>query len=70
MIEVALLTEIEKDSLIGILYNEDCYFNPIQDINDNWIISTQEIDNCITPNYQWVKTLPLIQYQPQPPSPL
>lgn len=70
MILVALLTEIEKDSLIGAQYNEDCYFNPIQDINDNWIISTQEIDNCITPNYQWVKTLPLIQYQPQPPSPL
>jgi hypothetical protein len=70
MIEVALLTEIEKDSLIGILYNEDCYFNPIQDINDNWIISIQEVDFCINPEYQWVKSLPLIQYQPKPIQPV
>jgi hypothetical protein len=68
--EVALLTEIEKDSLIGILYNEDCYFNPIQDINNNWIISTEEVNFCINPNYQWVKTLPLIQYQPKPIQPV
>ena len=70
MIEVALLTEIEKDSLIGIIYNEDCYFNPIQDINDNWIISIQEVDFCINPEYQWVKSLPLIQYQPKPIQPV
>lgn len=70
MIEVALLTEIEKDSLIGILYNEDCYFNPIQDINDNWVISIQEVDFCINPEYQWVKSLPLIQYYPKPVAPI
>ena len=68
--QVALLTETEKNELLGVLYTEDCYFNPIQDINNNWIISTQEVDLCTNPDYQWVKTLPLIEYQPKPPAPL
>jgi hypothetical protein len=44
----------------------DCYFNPIQDINDNWIISTQEIDECVNPDFLWVKDLELITYEPKP----
>jgi hypothetical protein len=36
---VGLLTELQKDELIGQLYAPDSYFNPIQDINDNWVIS-------------------------------
>jgi hypothetical protein len=71
MIEVGLLTITEKDSLIGQLYDEDSYFNPIQDANDDWIISVEEIDQCVTPEFQWVKDLPLIEYipKPEPPSP-
>ena len=43
MIQVGLLTEAQKDELVGQLYDEDSYFNPIQDLNDNWIISVEEI---------------------------
>jgi hypothetical protein len=63
---VALLTIEQKDSLIGQQYASDSYFNPIQDINNNWIISTQEVDQCINPNFMWVKDLPLIEYIPKP----
>jgi len=41
---VGLLTELQKEELIGQWYAPDSYFNPIQDINDNWIISMTEID--------------------------
>ena len=70
MIQVGLLTETQKDSLIGQLYDEDSYFNPIQDINDNWIISVEEMDFCVNPEFQWVKDLPLIDYKPKPSPPL
>ena len=70
MIQVGLLTEVQKDKLLGQLYDEDSYFNPIQDLNDNWIISVEEIDQCVTPEFLWVKELPLIPYEPKPTPPL
>jgi hypothetical protein len=70
MINVGLLTEIQKDELIGQLYDEDSYFNPIQDLNDNWIISVEEIDQCVNPEFIWVKDLPLIPYEPKPTPPI
>ena len=69
MTQVGLLTETQKDSLIGQLYDEDSYFNPIADLNDNWIISVEEMDFCVTPEFQWVKDLPLIDYKPKPSPP-
>jgi hypothetical protein len=69
MTYVGLLTESQKDSLTGEQYAPDSYFNPIQDINNNWIISTEEIEFCINPVFIWVKNLPLIQYEPKPTPP-
>lgn len=66
MIQVGLLTEVEKDELVGQLYDEDSYFNPIQDIDDNWIISVEEMEYCVNPTFTWVKNLPLIEYKPKP----
>ena len=69
MIQVGLLTEIQKDELIGQVYAPDSYFNPIQDIDNNWIISQEEMDQCINPDCLWVKDLPLIDYKPKPTPP-
>ena len=69
MTQVGLLTENQKDSLVGQLYDEDSYFNPIQDDFDNWIISIEEMDFCVNPEFQWVKDLPLIDYVPKPSPP-
>jgi len=67
---VGLLTVEQKDSLILQWYAPDCYFNPIQDINDNWIISVEEMANCTNEEFIWVKDLPLIIYEPKPTPPI
>ena len=66
---VGLLTEIQKDELTGQLYTDDSYFNPIQDLNDNWIISVEEMEFCTNELFLWVKDLPLIIYEPKPEPP-
>lgn len=67
---VGLLTELQKDELIGQLYDEDSYFNPIQDLTDNWIISIEEIEQTVTPQFLWVKDLEMIPYEPKPTPPI
>lgn len=62
---VGLLTIEQKDSLLIQLYALDSYFNPIQDLNDNWIISVEEMVNCVNKDFLWVKELPLILYVPK-----
>lgn len=69
MTYVGLLTETQKDSLVGQLYDEDSYFNPIQDDFDQWVISTQEIEFNVNPDFIWIKDLPLIEYVPKPSPP-
>lgn len=63
---VGLLTEVQKDELIGVAYAPDSFYNPIQDLNENWIISVEEIANTINPATEWVKDLPLTIYIPKP----
>lgn len=62
--KVGILTTTEKESLDGQLVQEDWYFNPVLDCNNDWIISTQEIDGSIYPQNEWVKSLPLIDWCP------
>lgn len=63
--EVLLLTEQQKELLIGNIYTDDSYFNPIQDIDDNWIISFEERDYLTNNEFIWVKNLPIIEYKPK-----
>lgn len=63
-IYMGLLTIEQKDLLVGILYSEDSYFNPVQDADENWVISREEMELCIYPEYDWIKELPLIPYNP------
>jgi hypothetical protein len=60
--KVGLLTITEKESLDGQLVQVNWYFNPVLDCNDDWIISTQEIDGSIYPQNEWIKTIPLIDW--------
>ena len=62
---VGLLTEVQKDELIGQLYTDDSYFNPIQDAAENWIISVEEMEFCTVDIFMWVKDLTLIEYTPK-----
>lgn len=66
---VGLLTENQKDQLENVLYMPDVYYNPVLDLNNNWVISIEEINNTTDSNYLWVKELPLIPFEPIQPIP-
>jgi len=63
---VGLLTIEQKDLIVGQEYTTDSYFNPIQDLNNNWVISIEEMEYCTNVDYLWVKDLDLIIYEPKP----
>jgi len=62
--KVGLLTIEQKNLLIGQQFMLDVYFNPIQDLNNNWVISIEEIGQCNN-EFAWVKELELITYEPK-----
>ena len=68
---VGLLTEEQKDSLVSVYYAPDSIYNPIQDADDNWVISVEEMQDTTNEETLWVKDLPLIEYvaKPTPPMP-
>lgn len=67
---VGIITETQKNELTGHEWEPRSYFNPIQDCNDNWVISVEEIQGNINPDFSWVNTLPLIDYCPKPVPPI
>lgn len=62
--EVHKLTTEQKEALIGQSYDGVQYFNPTLDADNNWIISIEEVNQCTNELFQWVKYLPLIEYNP------
>ena len=60
------LTEEQKNEIVGQFFAPSSMFNPVQDINGYWFISGQEVDGCVNPDFQWVKTLPGVEYTPPP----
>ena len=64
-IYVGLLTVAQKDSLVGQMFDEDSYFNPIQNNENNWIISIEEIEQNINREFDWLHDLELIIFVPK-----
>ena len=70
---IAIITEEQKNILVGKTYDGFCYFNPIQDANNNWIISDIEYYYCLGLWYldelqtelQFVSNLTLSEYFPK-----
>ena len=61
MNKVALLNEEQVTQLVAVEYVEGAYFNPFKDDDGNWVISLEELEQC---RIEWVKTLPLIDFNP------
>jgi hypothetical protein len=61
IIKAAIITENQKSILQGKRFDIDCFFNPIQDKNNNWIISYEEIQKCTNPLFWWIKDLDIIE---------
>jgi hypothetical protein len=64
-IYVGLLSVAQKDLLVGQLFDEDSYFNPIQDDVNNWIISIEEIEQNQNPDFGWLQDLEMILFVPK-----
>ena len=75
---IAIITELQKNILVGQTYDGTCFFNPIEDINLNFAISEQEYYYCLGLWYldelqtdlQFITTLSLSEYLPKPQIPL
>lgn len=59
---VGLLTPAQKGKLKGKQFSTDSYFHPVQDADDQWVISLEEISQS---TLQWIKDLPQIEYKPK-----
>lgn len=60
--KVAILTLAQKESLVGQLVQPDWFYNPVQDCNGDWIITEQEINATSNPVFDWLKSLPLVDW--------
>jgi hypothetical protein len=60
--KVYLLSEEQADFLRGKTYDDNSYYNPIQDEDGNWIISQEEAEASAV---EWVKVLEGIEYKPK-----
>ena len=61
--KVKLLTTEQKDSIIDIYFKTDHVFSPILDVNDNWCLGLETANQTSNPDFQWVKTLPEIDFE-------
>lgn len=59
---VGKLTLAQKNKLFEKEFLPDMVYNPFQDIDDNWCISVEEIEQSTR---TWIKNLPLIEYVPK-----
>ena len=67
------LTLEQKDLLVGKTWGfQGQKFNPVQDANDKWIISNEEVNGCTLSQAQligcdaWLTSLPEITFEPKP----
>lgn len=65
MILVGLLTNDQKNQLVGKKYTDYSFYEPLQDDNNNWILSIQEIEATTNDKFMWVHNLPMIEYKPK-----
>ena len=59
---VAILTIEQKDILLNQEVCPKLKFNPVQDVNEDWVISEIEVNGSINPNFMWVKNLELTDW--------
>ena len=70
---IAIITQQQRDILVGKQFEQDSYFNPIKDLNDNWVISEQEYYYCsglwyldeLNSELLFIKDLVLTEYLPK-----
>ncbi len=51
------LTIQQANLLTGKEISNGWYYNPVKDINGDYFISTEEVDQTFDPSLLWIKTL-------------
>ena len=64
--KVIIITEEQANSMMGVEYVKDMKFNPIQDMDGNWVISYEEAMHCKKTEYAYLKTMPKQKHKPKP----
>lgn len=63
------LTIEQKESIQGVFFATDIFFNCVEDINGDWFLFLSQQDKELLPSeYQYLLELPTAEYVP-PPSP-
>ena len=67
---VIKITEEQKGILINTEFSKDSFFNPIQDKNNNWIVSIEEYNACLEcesciKEHPWIVDCEHIEYEPK-----
>jgi hypothetical protein len=60
--KIAILTTEQKDLLDKQEVCTKLTFNPVQDVNEDWVISEVEVNGCINSDFMWVKDLLLTDW--------
>jgi hypothetical protein len=60
--KIAILTTEQKDILDKQKFTPKGFFNPVQDVNGDWVISEVEVNECVTTEFMWVKNLVLTDW--------
>ena len=65
------LTTEQKEQIQGVFFNENTFFNCVQDINDVWFLflSDQDKEEISQTEWAWVLELPQGEYTPKPSPP-
>ena len=60
------LTIEQKEAIQGIFYNENCFFNCVQDINNDWLLFLSQSDKAelVNTNYAYLLSLSEFEYVP------
>jgi hypothetical protein len=61
------LTIEQKNAIQGIFYNENTFFNCVQDINNDWFLFLSESDKTELVNTQYSYLLLLVEFEYVPP---
>jgi hypothetical protein len=66
MEQVILLTEEQTEQIKGRNLPSIHILYPRQDADNNWVVSITEQENCVHPDFDWIKKCPRIEYKPKP----
>lgn len=61
------LTIEQKNAIQDIFYNDNCFFNCVQDVNDDWFIFLSDSDKNEIESTQYAYLLLLTEFEYVPP---